>query len=47
MENKTYEEKLQYYLSKTIPEQLENLKELAKDLDKKLARLINQLDKKS
>ena len=44
MENKTYEEELQYHLSKTIPEQLENLKKLSKELDDKLKKLIKQLD---
>ena len=44
MENKTYEEELKYHLSKTIPEQIENLKELGKELDDKLRKLIKQLD---
>ena len=44
MENKTYEEELQYHLSKTIPEQIENLKKLGKELDDKLKKLIKQLD---
>ena len=44
MENKTYEEELKYHLSKTIPEQIENLKKLGKDLDDKLRNLISQRD---
>ena len=47
METKTFDEELQYHLSKTIPEQLEILKELSKDLDSKLSKLIHQLDQES
>ena len=44
MKEKTYEEELQYHLSKTIPEQIEHLKKLGKNLDDKLRKLISQLD---
>ncbi len=44
MSKKTYEEELQYYMSMSIPEQIENLKTLGKELDERLKKLINQLD---
>ena len=43
-ERKSFDELYEEYSSKSIPEQLNNLKELGRDLFNKLDKIINQLD---
>ena len=44
MSEKTYEEELEFYMSMSIPDQIENLKQLGKKLDQALKKLIKELD---
>ena len=44
MSEKTYEEELEFYMSMSIPDQIENLKRLGKKLDLALKKLIKELD---
>ena len=43
-ERKSFDELYEEYSSKSIPEQLNNLKELGRDLFNKLDKIIDQLD---
>ena len=43
-ERKSFDELYKEYSSKSIPEQLNNLKELGRDLFNKLDKIIDQLD---